>query len=210
MLKDSDDLNISTAASERLGTLRKFCRVLHDRLLLVLDYCFGVLFLAPLTSRSSSLRCAAEHLAPLHTLTKLLDRLVSGASFLTGGVFKSDIAHRRSVAVLSMMYKIRCNPMRPHYGALPLPLCQCGFFGCTAVYIYAPPRCRTSQHRKTFIPLSVSLWNDLADPVFDCVGLYRFLELGQYLFIDTFCFLVFFLSPLSFYIFGITGLGSLS
>ena len=41
-------------------------------------------------------------------------------------------------------------------------------------YTYAPPPCRTSKHRKTFIPLSVSLWNDLADPVFDGVGLAGF------------------------------------
>ena len=31
-------------------------------------------------------------------------------------------------------------------------------------------RCRTSQYYRTFILLSVSLWNDLADPVFDGVG----------------------------------------
>ena len=41
-------------------------------------------------------------------------------------------------------------------------------------YTYAPPRCRTSQCRRTFIPLSVSLWNDLADSVFDGVGLAGF------------------------------------
>ena len=31
-----------------------------------------------------------------------------------------------------------------------------------------------SQYRRTFIPLSVSLWNDLVDPVFDGVGLAGF------------------------------------
>ena len=35
-------------------------------------------------------------------------------------------------------------------------------------------RCRTSQYHKTFIPLSVSLWNDLANPVFHGVGLAGF------------------------------------
>ena len=40
-------------------------------------------------------------------------------------------------------------------------------------YTYAPPRCRTTQYRGTFIPLSVSL-NDLGDPVFDGVGLAGF------------------------------------
>ena len=34
-------------------------------------------------------------------------------------------------------------------------------------YTHAPPRCKTSQYRSTFIPLLVSLWNDLADLVFD-------------------------------------------
>ena len=42
------------------------------------------------------------------------------------------------------------------------------------IYIYAPPLCRTSQYRRTFIHLSVSLWNDLSDPVFDGVGLAGF------------------------------------
>ena len=41
-------------------------------------------------------------------------------------------------------------------------------------YTYAPPRCRTSQYRRSFIPLSVSLCNDLADPVFDGVGVAGF------------------------------------
>ena len=40
-------------------------------------------------------------------------------------------------------------------------------------YTYVPPRSRTSQYRRTFV-LSVSLWNDLADPVFDGVGLAGF------------------------------------
>ena len=41
-------------------------------------------------------------------------------------------------------------------------------------HAYAPPRFRTSQDCRTFIPLSVSLWNDLADPVFNSVGLMGF------------------------------------
>ena len=54
-------------------------------------------------------------------------------------------------------------PVRVIRGALVAHRCTC-----------APPRCRTSQYRKTFIALSVSLWNDLADPVFDGVGLAGF------------------------------------
>ena len=55
------------------------------------------------------------------THLKLLDRAVSGARVLTGCVFESDIAHRRSVAVLYMLYKIRCNPMHPLNDALHGP-----------------------------------------------------------------------------------------
>ena len=57
----------------------------------------------------------------LFILFKLLHRAVSGARFLTGGVFECDIAHRRSVAVLCMLYEIRCNPVHPLNGALPGP-----------------------------------------------------------------------------------------
>ena len=41
---------------------------------------------------STVLQCAIR----LHTNVKLLDRVVSGAGFLTGGLFECDNAHRRS------------------------------------------------------------------------------------------------------------------
>ena len=117
VLKESDDLvilwvtfnskmifymhlrSVSRGASQRLGILRKSWRVFHDRshlgrcfrdfVLLVLEYC-------------SAVWCSAAdtHLKPL-------DRAISGARFRTGVVFECDIAHRRSVAVLCMLYKIR-------------------------------------------------------------------------------------------------------
>ena len=65
-------------------------------------------FILPVLEYCSAVRCSA---ADPHL--KLLDRAVSGARFLNGGVVEYDIAHRRSVAVLSMLYKIRYNPMRP-------------------------------------------------------------------------------------------------
>ena len=77
---------------------------------------FGVLSLKSwITVQQSGARL------PIHTLIKLLDRAVSGARFLTGGVFECDITHCRSVAVLCMLYKIRCNPVHPLNGALPGP-----------------------------------------------------------------------------------------
>ena len=114
---------------------------------------------------------------PIHRLLRLLDRVVSGASFLTGGVFACDLAHRRSVSELCMLYKIRCNPMHPLCGALPVPYVPVWVTRGAVIahrYTYAPPRCRTSHYRRTFVPFSVSLWNDLSDPVFDGVGLAGF------------------------------------
>ena len=55
--------------------------------------------------------CSAVWCSAADAHLKLLDRAVSGARFLTEGVFVCDIAHRRSVAVMCMLYKIRWSPM---------------------------------------------------------------------------------------------------
>ena len=105
------------------------------------------------------------------------DRVVSGACFLAGGVLNCNLSHRRSVAMLCMLYNIRCSLMHPLCGALPVPYVPDRVTRGALIahrYSYAPPRCRTSQYHITFIPLSVSLWNDLVDPVFDGVGLAGF------------------------------------
>ena len=131
VLKESDDLvilrvtfdlkmtfekhlhSISRAASQRLIILRKSCRVFHDRSLL--GRCFRG-FVLPVLEYCSAVWCSAAD-----THLKLLDRAVSGARFLAGGVFECDISHRRSVSVLCILYKIRCNPVHPLNGALPEP-----------------------------------------------------------------------------------------
>ena len=158
--------SVSRAASQRLGILRKSWRVFHDRSLL--GRCFRG-FVLPVLEYCSAVWCSAAD-----TQLKLRDRAVSGARFLTGDVFDCDIAHRWSVAVLCMLYKIRCNPGHPLNGALPIPYVPVRVTRDALVthrYTYAPPRCRTSLYSRTFIPLSVSIWNDLANPVFDGVGL---------------------------------------
>ena len=66
-----------------------------------------------------------------------------------------------------MLYKIRCNPMHPLNGALPGPYVTVRVT-CGAL---ASLQKLTVAYLRTFVPLSVSLWNDLADPVFDGVGL---------------------------------------
>ena len=102
----------------------------------------------------------------------------------------SDIAHCRSVVVLCMLYKIRCNPVYPLNSALsgphvPVRVTHGALFAHR--YIYAPPHCRTSEYSRTFIPLSVSLWNELPNPVFDGVGLAGFKSRTNAFFIGLSC-----------------------
>ena len=131
-------------------------------------YCpsrFGVLF--------CSVRCAR---LPIHL--QLLDRVVSGARFLTGVVFQYDIAHHLSVAVLCMLYEISCNPMHTLYGALPVKyMCQCALHAVLWSHIGILMRILAAESGSTagpFIPHSVFPYNDLADPVFDGVGIQGF------------------------------------
>ena len=68
-----------------------------------------------------STACYAVWCSAADTYLKLLNRVVSGAKFFNLGCFECDLARRLSVAVLCMLYKIRCNAMHPIYGALPVP-----------------------------------------------------------------------------------------
>ena len=161
--------SVFRAAAQRLGILRKSWRVFHDRSLL--GRCF-LGFVLPVLEYSSAVWCSAAD-----THLRLLDRSVSGARILTGGAFECDIVHRRSVAILCMLYKIRCNSVHPLNGAQPGPYVLVRVTRGALVthrFTYAQPRCRTSQYHRTFIPLSESLWKYLAHPVFNGVGLAGF------------------------------------
>ena len=142
---------VSRSASQRLGILKSWL-VFHDRSLL--ERCFQG-FVLPILEYCSAVWCSAAD-----TRLKLLYCAVSGARFLTGGVLECDIAHRRSVAVLCMLYKIRCNPMHPLNDVLPGPYVSVWVTRGALVahrYTYAPPRCRTSHYHRTFVhsPLTV-------------------------------------------------------
>ena len=83
-----------------------------------------------------STSCSAVWCSAADTHLKLLDRAVSSSRFLTGYVLQCDIAHSRSVAVLCMLYKIRCNPMQPLNNALYLDrMCQCGLHAVPWLHI---------------------------------------------------------------------------
>ena len=110
--------SVSRAASQRLGILRMSWRAFHDKLL------FGrchLGFVLPVLEYCSAVWCSAAD-----THLKLLDRVVSGACCIAGGLLNCDLSHRRSVGVLCMLYKIRCN-RSTHFVALYLCLmCQSG------------------------------------------------------------------------------------
>ena len=162
--------SVNRAASQRLGILRKSWRVFHDRSFL--EICFRC-FVLSILEYCSAVCCSAAD-----THLKLLNRAVSGPRFLSLGVFECDIAHRRSVAVVCILYKIRCNPVPPLNGALPGPyvsvqvtrgalfahrsaqLCTASLQNLAAGLLF-PSRC----------PSGTIL---IANPVFDGVGLAGF------------------------------------
>ena len=125
----------------------------HDRSLL--ERCFRG-FVLPVFGVLFCSGCLAAD-----THIKLLDRAVSGALFLTGGVFECDIAHRRSDAVLCMLNKIRCNPMHPLNDALPgqyVPVhVTRGCPGRTSVYLCVTSLQNLAVTQNFCFPLSVPL-----------------------------------------------------
>ena len=87
----------------------------------------------------------------------------------------TSLTEKLCPAEMKKIFKYFLTP--PLYGTLLVPYVPVRVTRGALVahrYTYAPPRCGTSQYCRTFIPLSVSLWNDLAGPVFDDVGLMGF------------------------------------
>ena len=116
-------------------------------------------FVLPVLEYCSAVWCSAAN-----THLKQLDRVVSGARFFAGGVLNCNLSHRQSVAVLCMLYKIKCNPMYPLCGALLVPYVPVRVTRGALIshrYTYAPPSCRTSQTSWLLFPsqyLSGTIW----------------------------------------------------
>ena len=117
--------------------------------------------------RSRTMHPQSSTLAIGGTVLKESDDLVIlGVTFDSKMTFEK---HLRS-AVLCMLYKIRCSPVHPLNDALPGPYVPVRVTRGALVahrYTHAPPRCRTSQYRMTFILIPVSVWNDVTNPLFD-------------------------------------------
>ena len=104
--------SVSSAAAQRFGIMRQSWQVFHDRSLL--QICFWSFVLQVLEY------CSAVWCSAVDSHLKLVDRVVRCTVFLVGGVLECNLAHRRSVAVLCMLFKFVSNPMHPLSGALPL------------------------------------------------------------------------------------------
>ena len=138
----------------------------HD--LSLLARCFRG-FVLPVLDYYSAVWCSAAD-----THLKLLDRAASGSWWEP--LWEWDIAHHRSVAELCMLYKIRgirCTLLMVLYLHR---MCQCGLHAVPWSHIGMLMRrlLQILAIPQTFIPLSVSLWNNLGDHVFDGVGLAGF------------------------------------
>ena len=144
--------SVSSAAAQRLGIKRKSWQVFHYRLLLQRSFWSFVL---PVLEYCSAVWCSAGA-----SHTKILDRVVRSAGFLAGGVLECNLAHRRSVAELCMLFEIKSNPMHHLSGALPLlhvpPRVTRGALVAHR-HSFAPSHCRTSVSQKLCDPLCVSL-----------------------------------------------------
>ena len=97
---------VSRPAFQRLGFVRKSWRIFHDRFLLITSL-FGIVL--PVLKY-----CCAVWRSAADTHLKLLNCVVSCASFFNWGMFECSIVYQRwSVAILCMLNKIRCDPMHP-------------------------------------------------------------------------------------------------
>ena len=104
-----------------------------------------------------------------------------------------------------MLYKIRCNPMHPLYGALPVPYVPVRVTRGAVIahrYTYVNTRCITSQYRIIFIPCQYLCGTILMTP-YSMVRVWRVSRAGLLPFYLPncklrFCLLLFSLSLLSF------------
>ena len=133
VLKESDDLvilgvtfdskmtfvkhlrSVSRAAYQWLGILRESWQVFHDRLLLGRRFRGFVL---PVL-----VYCSAVWSSATDTHHKLLDPVVSGASFLTGGVFECDHAQFRYSVCCTRSGVTRCTLFMVLFVCR---MCRCG------------------------------------------------------------------------------------
>ena len=116
-----------------------------------------------------------------HLTSQLLDRVVRGANFLSGGHVTYNLSHRRDVASLCMFYKIVSNRVHPICSSLPKTFVPAKVTR-RSVSLHnravVPVRYRTDQYGRWFMARVVGMWNTLNNTVFVGVGLSTFKPSG--------------------------------
>ena len=105
--------SVLTSAAQKIGILRQAWSIYRD--VSVISRCFWTLILPILEYCSPIWGSSAEgHLA-------LLNRIVGRVRQMSNGLVQCDLQHRRNVAALCMMYKVRANAEHPLNSKLPPP-----------------------------------------------------------------------------------------
>ena len=105
--------------------------------------------------------CSALHCSDANTRVRLLDRVVSGASFIAGDVIECNLSNIRSVTVLCML-KIMSYPISMH------PLSCAGYVWClhrSSVYLCTSSLLNLTVPQDFDTSLNITIWNDLGDSV---------------------------------------------
>ena len=166
MLKKSDDLDIfgkvfdskMTWEASWLSFQSSFSKAQYLEEVLVsiswlLWKCFQD-FILPVLEYFSAVWCSAADSLYYWTMC------YRDAWVLTVDVFECNIAHCRSVPVLCILRKIKCNKMHSLHSALPvLYVTSWVTHGALVAHRYTDeqPLYKTLQYHRTFIPFSLSL-----------------------------------------------------
>ena len=161
--------SIVSSIVQKLGILRIAWSIYQDPALIA--RCFWSLILPIAEYCSPVWRSAVDgHL-------NLLDSVVRKVTRMSQGSVQCDLWHRRDVAALCMLFKIRANAKHLLHPRLPQPYVAPRALrnqGRRHPHQLTPVRCRTEQYQRAFIPCITNLWNNLSQDVTFDSGLQRF------------------------------------
>ena len=160
--------SVASSVAQKIGLLRKSFKIFGEPS--ILKKCFNSYILPCLEY------CAPAWSSAANSHLKLLDKNVRSCKFLIPDL-EIDLAHRRVVSSLCMLYKILHNPRHPLNSELP------GFFQPARITRYAlrvnslsfgAVRCNTEQYNRSFVPAATKLWNELPSSVVESQELQMF------------------------------------
>ena len=160
---------ILSSAAQKIGILRRAWSIYRDEN--IVSRCYWSLILPILEYCSPVWNSSADgHLA-------LLNHIVNRVTRLSNGLVQCSLEHRRNVAALCMLYKVRANTAHPLNGRLPqqyVPPRALRRQARTHAHQLSPVFCRSVQYQRTFVPRISELWNSLGQDVLFEEGLQKF------------------------------------